>query len=79
LNTLCGICLSLRCRNKQESLRAQACQSLGAPPDCDYAKLYEKKMQDEMDRFNRRMTEKAEWEMRPPGKQKFHFVTKART
>jgi hypothetical protein len=59
-----------------DSLRAQ-CESMGRVPDC--YKDAEKQLQDEIDRFNRRMTEKAEREMRPPGKQKFHFVTKART
>jgi hypothetical protein len=50
---------------------------MGRAPDC--YKDAEKQLQDEIDRFNRRMTERAEKQVKPPGKQKFHFVNKART
>ena len=67
----------------EDSLRMQCRVTGGTPADCAdleaWQRRIEKQMQDKVDLFNRRATEQLERKTRPPGKQRFHSVTKART
>ena len=67
----------------EDSIRVQ-CRIMGGTPadraDPEaFRKRIEKQMQDKVDLFNRGATEELERKTRPPGKQRLHSVTEART
>ena len=69
---------------QQRTYLESLCTSMGGTSaDCAdpeaFQKRLEKQMQDEIDRFNRRQTERVEKQVKPPGKQKFQSVTRLLT